>query len=628
MKRFFIFLLLTCVGVARADAASKPGTKKPVAKGTLVSASAERDAELKRLTRELGTDKDALMKAAAQKPTAVSNTGEQPKPSKSQRRRQKARDKKAAASGVLDTGSDVEGDSDTSPAPVPVVHTQPRGAPRGEPRPTLPVTASVTGTKSALPPPRGIPGGRPPVTASPPRGVPAPMGTGSLFPTVSGPKVPPPPPGLQMGRSPARPVWPKPHGSDQLGDTDTFPPIPTATHGASPRPRYLTQHVKGQAAVKPTTLVSSHSPVHSVDTDEGDDSEGSGDGKPAAQAAVQTTGLPPSVKEVVESVLSDDEMDQSGSGDEDAASEGDDFTAPRGTLVDVKASAQFGFGSPFSHRSRHSRSDSVAFTDDALAGLVDDADDFGAGKDALKPANKPVVTAVDVTAIVTGQQPSHYVAASGFVSNDEEEDSNVPDNTLFKWFDDTYTTRVILTDTLKADAWSIPVNALTPSHFSALLNKSGVDLGTTPESLQVVYLASRADSPQAKTTGLSILGGSVYGISERPMNADEFKLTLVSLYSLVKSIEADDIFAAIYADHSLSKQNHAEHRHNMLLCALAVKADVDQVFGDSRMATIAGWAHGTAADIERDLSALETRFDMPGHLVIGTKFPSTMEDVD
>ncbi len=600
MKRFFIFLLLTCVGVAASTEAyardkprftarqipENPGAKKPVAKGTLVSASAERDAELRRLMNELGTDKDALMKAAASKATVASNTGEETKLSKGQRRRQKAKDKKAAAS-VSGTGSDVEGDSDTSfaPAPAPVVHTQPRGAPRGEPRPTLPVTASVTGTKSALPPPRGTTGERPPVTASPPRGVPAPMmGTGfsprGTLPVVLNQRdAPQPPPGLQMGRSPARPVWPKPHGSDQLGDTDTFPPIPTATHGASPRSRHLT---KGQAAVGLGSTLPP-SPVHSVDTDE------------------------------------------------------------------EEAQQRFGFSSPPSHRSRHSRRDSMTFAgDDLTAGLVDDADNFGAGKDALKPANKPIVTpAVDATAIVTGQ---HTLRVAALDESDADDASSLQDkdlthpavvpagdvqkSTLITWFDEWSETHfdgfALNKSALESESWVLSGAWEDQTRFWALLKANNLSqTTTTPEYLQVVYLASCADSPQARTAGLNILGGSVYGISDAPMTGDQFRLTLWSLYSLVKGMEVSEIERSIYASQGIfTVQQHEQHRHDMLLCALAVKADVDKVFGDSRMATIAGWTGSEPTDVERDLSALETHFDMPGYLVRRTKFPSTMEDVD
>ena len=545
MKRLFIFLLLTCVGVARADASSRHGVKKPRPKASGLSVPSEGNAELRRLMNELGTDKDALMKAAAQKPTVASNTAEETKLSKSKIRRLKKKKAKESAASVSGTGSDVEADSDTSPAPVPVpvVHKTP--------------------TKD----------------------------------------------------SPWKPV----SKQDLLQDTIDFPP---PVHDSTQKPLQRKHRSSSKVTVE---LKSPPSPVQ-VDT--------------VAEEVppTLTDAFTNTVEGVAESVLDGDDTGHGGSGNEDAAGIGDGLPAPHSTFVDVTSAQQrFGFSSPPSHRSCHSRSDSVA--DDTLAGLVDDADDFRAGEDALKPGDEPV----DSKALVPAQHTLRVAAVSEEVDSKSESDNKAAANAtrtpvipvvsllgdLITSFDGKSYHEVIPGDALTADAWNIPLNAMNQSRFNALLKISGLNHVKVPESLQVVYLASHTaeNNKQAKTAALSILGGSVYGISERPMDSGEFTLTLVSLYKMVKTIEPDRIYDAIYADRSLSKQNHAEHRHNMLLCALAVKADVENLFGDSRMATIADWAKKDVSDVERDLSALETRFDMAGYLVRGTKFRS-MEDVD
>ena len=203
--------------------------------------------------------------------------------------------------------------------------------------------------------------------------------------------------------------------------------------------------------------------------------------------------------------------------------------------------------------------------------------------------------------------------------------TSLPENTLITWFNEWSKTHfdgfALNNSALESESWALSNAWEDQNRFGALLKAHDLSqTTTTPECLQVVYLASCANSPQAKTAGLNILGGSVYGISDTPMTGDQFRLTLWSLYSLVKDMEARDIEQAIYASQgSFGAQQYEQHRHNMLLCALAVKADVENLFGKDRMVTIGGWAHSQPADVERDLSILEARFDMPGHLVVGRR---------
>ncbi len=261
---------------------------------------------------------------------------------------------------------------------------------------------------------------------------------------------------------------------------------------------------------------------------------------------------------------------------------------------------------------------------------VDDNDDnTNPNATALVPVGGPVVrfTASDVGADDGG------LSGDSLLPPPLPTTTGLPENTLITWFNEwskTYFDGFALNrSALESESWMLSDAWEDQTRFMALLKANNLgQTTTTPEYLQVVYLASCADSPQARTAGLNILGGSVYGISDAPMTGDQFRLTLWSLYSLVKGMEVSEIERSIYASQGIfTVQQHEQHRHDMLLCALAVKADVDKVFGDSRMATIAGWTGSEPADVERDLSVLETRFEMPGHLIVGTKFRS-MEDVD